>query len=245
MRLIDREDHQKLYMQLYEILKKKIENNEWPVGSQIPTEQELCEMFNVSRATVRTAILELVRQGYLKRQQGKGTFIYKNVVAEGLTMITSLKELMLEGGENFSMNILARTVMMPVDGLHLLLDIPEDKHIIYIKRMWSVEKKSVILQESYIPYHICPLLLEEDIENNSLLELFEKKYGIKITNVKNFMEIAYIKPDEARILGQSENSAAFLLKQKFYSGDTLIMYSRSIKGPNRFGFFIELQRKAA
>jgi DNA-binding GntR family transcriptional regulator len=50
MQLIDRENHQKLYIQLYEIIKKKIENNEWEVGSRIPTEQELCKMFNVSRA---------------------------------------------------------------------------------------------------------------------------------------------------------------------------------------------------
>jgi len=71
MELIDREDHQKLYLQLYEILKKKIESSEWPVGSQIPTEEDLCKIFNVSRATVRNAVMELVRQGYLKRQQAK------------------------------------------------------------------------------------------------------------------------------------------------------------------------------
>ncbi|MEW6067147.1 MAG: GntR family transcriptional regulator [Nitrospirota bacterium] len=245
MELINREDHQKLYMQLYEILKKKIESKEWTIGFQIPTEQELCEMFNVSRATVRTAIIELVRQGYLKRQQGKGTFICKNIITEGLTMITNLKEPMLEEGGSFSLNTLARTVMMPVDDLHLLLDIPNDKHIIYIKRIWSSGNKPVILQEVCIPYHICPFLLEEDIENNSLFELFERKYGIKITNVKNFMEIAYLTPDEARILGQSDNSAAFVLKQQFYSGETLIMYSRSIKGHNRFHFYIEFERKAA
>ncbi|NWF98245.1 MAG: GntR family transcriptional regulator, partial [Nitrospirae bacterium] len=44
MELIDREDHQKLYLQLYEILKKKIESGEWQVGTQIPTEEDLCNM---------------------------------------------------------------------------------------------------------------------------------------------------------------------------------------------------------
>ena len=71
MELIDRENHQKLYLQLQTIIKKKIESGEGPIGSQIPTEEDLCNMFNVSRATVRTAVLELVRQGYLKRQQGR------------------------------------------------------------------------------------------------------------------------------------------------------------------------------
>jgi len=244
MELINREDHQKLYLQLYDILKKKIENNEWPVGSQIPTEDELCKMFNVSRATVRTAILELVRQGYLKRQQGKGTFVFKSIISGGLTMLTNFRELLFEEGLASSTSVLARTVMMPVDDLDRKLDIPRDKHIIYIKRLYRIDNEPVLLRESYIPYHICPLLLEEDIEHLSLFDIFEKKYGIKITKVKNFIEITYLTSDEARLIGLPEGSATVLLTQYCYSGDTLVMYTRSIKRTDRFKFLMELERKA-
>ena len=243
MELIDREDHQKLYLQLYEILRKKIESGEWQVGAQIPTEDELCRMFGVSRATVRTAVLDLVRQGYLKRQQGKGTFIYKNIISEGLNMQTSLKELLLEEGLEIASRVLARTVMMPVDDLDQTLDITPDKHIIFIKRIWTVRHEPVLLQENYIPYHICPLLLEDDIENHSLFEIFDKKYGIKITRAKNFMDITRLSADEARVLGLEEGSPAILLIQHFYSGDTMIMYARSVKRPDRFQFSVELERK--
>jgi DNA-binding GntR family transcriptional regulator len=244
MELINREDHQKLYLQLYDILKKKIESGEWSINSQIPTEEDLCSMFSVSRATVRTAVLELVRHGYLKRQQGKGTFIFKNVVSEGLSMLTSFREYLFEEGLNFSTSLLARTVMMPVDDLDARLDIPPDKHIIYIKRLRLTGNEPVLLQESYIPYHICPLLLEDDIENISLLELFEKKYGIRITRVSNHIDIAYLSAEEGRILGLPENSAAILLTQYFHSGETLFMYTRSVKRPDRFQISIELERKA-
>jgi DNA-binding GntR family transcriptional regulator len=244
MELINREDHQKLYLQLYDILKKKIESGEWSLNSQIPTEEDLCSMFSVSRATVRTAVLELVRHGYLKRQQGKGTFIFKNSVSEGLSMLTSFRESLFEENLNFSTSILARTVMMPVDDLDVRLDIPPDKHIIYIKRLRLTGNEPVLLQESYIPYHICPLLLEDDIENNSLLDIFEKKYGIRITKVRNHIDIAYLSAEEGRILGLPENSAAILLTQSFYSGETLFMYTRSVKRPDRFQISIELERKA-
>jgi DNA-binding GntR family transcriptional regulator len=243
MELIDREDHQKLYLQLYEILKKKIESSEWILGSQIPTEEELCNKFNVSRATVRTAVLELVRQGYLKRQQGKGTFVFKNIISEGLTMLTNFRELLFEEGLPFSTTVLARTVMMPIDGLDIKLNVSKDKHIIYIKRLRLIDNEPVLLQESYIPYHICPLLLEEDIEYQSLFELFEKKFGIKITKVKTYIEIIHLKADDARLVGLPQSSAAILLTQYFYSGETLIMYSRSIKRTDRFKFFMELERK--
>jgi DNA-binding GntR family transcriptional regulator len=243
MELIDREDHQKLYLQLYEILKKKIESSEWPLGSQIPTEEDLCTMFNVSRATVRTAVLDLVRQGYLKRQQGKGTFVSKNSVSEGLTMLANFRELLFEEGLPYTTSVLARTVMMPIDDLDIKLNIPRDKHIIYMKRLRIIDSEPVLLQESYVPYHICPLLLEEDIEHQSVFDIFEKKYGIKITKVKTYLEITFMKAVEARLISIPESSAAILLNQYFYSGDTLIMYTRSIKRTDRFKFFLELERK--
>jgi DNA-binding GntR family transcriptional regulator len=245
MELIDRENHQKLYIQLYEIIKKKIENNEWTVGSQIPTEQELCNMFNVSRVTVRTAILELVRHGFLRRQQGKGTFICQRAEHEGLTMSMNFREFMLEEGFTFSTDVLARTVMMPLNSLDIRLDIQEDRHIIYIKKLVTVDDEPVLLQEAYIPYHICPLLLEEDVKNISLIELFEKKFGIKITRIKNHIGITQLKPDEGKLLRLSEGSAAILLTQQIYSGDTQIMYARSVKGSDKIKFLIDLERKAA
>lgn len=245
MELIDREDHQKLYLQLYEILKRKIESDEWPLGSQIPTEEDLCNSFNVSRATVRTAVLELVRQGYLKRQQGKGTFVFKNVVSEGLTMMTNFKELLFDEDVNFSTTVLARTVMMPIDDLDVRLDIPMDKHVIYIKRLRLIDNEPALIQESYIPYHICPLLLEENIDQKSLFDLFEKEYGIKFTKVKTYLDIAHVSTEEARLLRLSEDSAAILLTQYFYSGDTLVMYSRAVKRTDKHKFFMELERKLA
>ncbi len=240
---IDRQKSEKLYVQLYEILKQKIESGQWAEGSQIPVEEELCRTYEVSKATVRLAILELVRQGYLMRQQGKGTFVCKRVIPEGLSMSTSFKELMLEAGIDFSTKVLAQTVMMPTDDLDAKLDIREDQHIIYIKRLRTVDNEPILLQETFIPYDVCSPLLDEDVAKNSLFELFEKKHGIKITKVKDYIMITYLNSDESELLGLSEGSPALLLEQHFYSGDTHIMYMRSIKQPGRFRFFIEFDRK--
>jgi DNA-binding GntR family transcriptional regulator len=244
MELIDRQDHQKLYLQLYEILRKKIESGEWPVGSKIPTEDELCRKFNVSRATVRTAVLEFVRQGYLVRQQGKGTFVFKSILSEGLTLAANFRELPFEEGLSFNTNVLARTVMKPTADLRTKLDISRDKHVIYIKRLYLTDKEPVVLQEAYIPYHVCPSLLEDDMEHNFLFDLFEKKYGIKITKVKNFTETASLNANEARLIGSPEGSSAVLLTQFFYSGETPIMFARLINRTDKFKFLIELERKA-
>lgn len=242
-KLIDRDKPKKLYIQLLEILKGDIENGQWPVGSQIPVEEELCKTYEVSKATVRLAVLELVREGYLMRQQGRGTFVCKRVIPEGLAMSASFKELMLEAGIDFSTRVLAQTVIMPVDDLDIKLNISEDKHIIYIKRLRLVDDEPVLLQESYIPYHACPPVLGEDIANNSLIELFEKKHGINITRVKDYIEVAYAKADESALLGLPKDSPVLQVEQHFYSGENQIMYTRSIKRPDRFRFSIDFEKR--
>ncbi|NWF52920.1 MAG: GntR family transcriptional regulator [Nitrospirae bacterium] len=243
MELLNRQNYRKLYVQLYDKIRKKIEDKEWTIGFQIPTEQELCKVFNVSRATVRSAVLELVRQGYLTRQQGRGTFVSKKAISDKLTMFVTFGELMLGAETDLLIDVLAQTIMMPLDGLDDKLNISGDKHIIYIKRLWKVNNKPILIQETYIPFHICPPLLEEDVKKSSLFELLEKKYEIQITGVKNYFDVTCLNADEGRILDLSENSPALVLTQHFFSGETQIMYMRSVKRPGEFELSIECERK--
>ncbi len=239
---LDRQNYRKLYVQLYDIMKKKIEDKEWSCGFRIPNEQKLCNVFNVSRTTVRSAILELVRQGYLTRQQGRGTFVSKEVVSDKLTMFTTFGELMLEEGIDFSTDVLAQTIMMPVDDLAYKLNVSGDKHIIFIKRLRKVDYKPILLQETYIPFHICPPLLEEDVQKSSLFKLLERKYGIHVTGVRNYFDVTYLNENDGILLELPERSPSLVLTQHFFSGDNQIMYMRSIKRPDNFVFLIEFEK---
>ncbi len=239
---LNRQNFRKLYVQLYDIMKKKIEAKEWSFGFKIPNEQELCDDYNVSRTTVRSAILELVRQGYLTRQQGRGTFVSKKIESDKLTMFTTFGELMLDEEMNVSTDVLAQTIMMPVDDLTDNLNISEEKHIIFIKRLRKVDHRPILIQETYVPFQTCPPLLEEDVQNHSLFELLEKKYGIHITGVRNYFTITNLNEGDGELLDLPENSPALLLSQHFFSREDQIMYMRSIKRPDDFVFFIEFEK---
>lgn len=240
--IIDRDSHQKLYLQLYEIVKGKMETGEWAVDSQIPTEDDLCKLFDVSKATVRLAVSELSRQGYLKRLQGKGTFVCKRIIPEELSMVTSFRELMLEAGVQFTTKVLAQTVMMPTEDLALNLDVPEDKHLIYIKRLRLVNNEPVLLQETFTPRHLCPHLLEENLEANSLHEIIQEHCSIPITRVQDYISISSLMHADCELLGLSAGCVALMLEQLLFSRDTQVSYTRSLKHPERFKFFIELER---
>lgn len=240
---IDRESSEKLYQQLIAIIRAKLDSREWDVGSQIPTEEELCRAYEVSKATVRIAIAELVREGYLQRHQGKGTFVCKRVIPEGLTMTTSFKELMLDARVVFSTTVLAQTVITLTDELALKLRGSDDRQMIYIKRVRSLGEDPVLLQESFLPLESCTLLLEADLEKESLLELLEHQCQVDITRVRDFIEVVALTQDEGAVLNLPEGSPALLLEQFFYSGETQIMYTRSLKRPERFRLMIDLKRQ--
>jgi len=63
------------YLQLAQTLLNEIESGQYPVGSQLPTEFELCEQFGVSRATAREALKRLVQMGLVVRQPRVGTTV--------------------------------------------------------------------------------------------------------------------------------------------------------------------------
>ena len=66
------------YYQVYEFLLNKIKDNKIKEGYQLPNEVLLCDIFNVSRTTIREALRELELNGYIERGRGQGTFILNN-----------------------------------------------------------------------------------------------------------------------------------------------------------------------
>lgn len=238
---IDRTNPQKLYVQLYEILKDKIESGAWKVNDQIPTEKELCDTFNVSKATVRLALSELEKQGYVKKLQGRGTFVSKKEIPEGISMLTSFKEDLFEESVMLQTKILAQTVIMPINQIDKKLSISADKHVIYIKRLRSWNSEPVLIQDTYIPYHICPSLLTGNLLHLSLSNLIESFCKRRISKVEDYISIEFIKKADSEFLEVAEGTAGLLIEQFFYDGPQRIAYSRSLKRPDKLKFFIELK----
>ncbi|MEW6739266.1 MAG: GntR family transcriptional regulator, partial [Nitrospirota bacterium] len=89
---VDRFTQEKLYIQLMRIFLELINSGNWQLGQQIPTEEDLCKKYNVSKITIRQAINNLVSDGYLIKIQGKGTFVAGTLPVVGLAMKTKLTE---------------------------------------------------------------------------------------------------------------------------------------------------------
>ncbi len=88
MTTIDRNIPVPAYYQLKQLLKQQIQNGDLPPGSKIPTEEELCARYNLSRTPVRQALKELVVEGLLIRTPGRGTFVAQASSSDASASIT-------------------------------------------------------------------------------------------------------------------------------------------------------------
>ena len=76
--------HQNITEQIVNYFKQKIESGEWKVGEKIPSENQLTQMLGVSRASVRSAMNQLIGIGVLESVHGKGTYLLDDQIEDNL-----------------------------------------------------------------------------------------------------------------------------------------------------------------
>ncbi len=78
---------QPIYLQIYEQLKSQIVAGKYAEGDLLPSENELCAIYNSTRMTIRKALQELVQDGYIYRKHGKGSIVSSTRKSLGLLSI--------------------------------------------------------------------------------------------------------------------------------------------------------------
>jgi len=244
---VDRESLQKLYVQMYSIIKEKIEKREWPNGAQIPTEDELCKSYDVSKATVRMAVAELVRGGHLKKQQGKGTFVTFALQDPGVVMKTKLTEDMFGEGVNARKVLIEKGLKEPSEEMKSVLKVSDNDDestvLFYILCKRVVNNETAYLEESYVPLAMLPTIENEDLCRKPLYDLIQEKSVRKILKVVQTIEIAEARGDVASLLLVPEGSPALLLHRLLIGSDSRpIAYTRLLGTGKKYKILTEFER---
>src|ERR1022692_2350432 len=100
-----------LYHQLQSVLKAEIESRRWRADEQLPNETKIAELFGVSKITVRQALQKLAELGYIRREQGRGTFVCRRKFDEGPRELTSFTEEMRRHDLAATSRVLGQSVL--------------------------------------------------------------------------------------------------------------------------------------
>jgi GntR family transcriptional regulator len=212
------------------------------VGDAIPAERQLSVDLGVSRLTVRAALDELVREGYLVRRRGAGTFVSEPKIAQELTM-TSFTEDMRRRGLTPASRTLELTVVPAGARLGRVLHVSPSEPVVVAQRLRIADAETMAIETLHVRESLVPGLSGDDLERQSFYELLLERYGIAIVGGVQTIEPTVTAEEESLHLGVPLHSPAFLFERVTRSqDDEIVEYVRSIYRGDRYRLVTELDR---
>lgn len=193
-----------LYSQLKNLIIDKIENGEYAEDTKIPSEQELCEKYDISRPTVRQAISELTNNGYLYKEKGKGTFVKKKKTKVDIKSYSGFTDSILDSQDPGQHNIASLRTITGSE-IKSLEDIfgsgytqqSEFVEVIYLTRY---KNDTLSFNTSYIPLALFPEIIEDIKNKKPSYEIMKGKYPLIPVKTRSSIEIVYTDQSEAQYL---------------------------------------------
>ncbi len=232
-----------LYLQVKTWLLERIESGEWSEGTLIPSESELISTHNVSRTTIRQALLDLVASGHLVRKQGRGTYVAKR---EQLFTSSPLygfrEELELYGRSAYACELTIQVEEATPD-VALHLRVAAGSKVVKISRTICENGEPIMADISYLPQAIQSIIDEPSLRKASIYSLLES-HGITIAAGEQ--AISAVNADEATAKTiHCEPGDAILYVERLTrdKAGQPIEYSIAKYRPNFYDYRVRLTRK--
>ena len=235
--ILKSESYSPLYRQLMQKLRSDIQAGVYPVHSRIPSEQELCETYQVSRVTVRKALAELTREGLLQRHQGKGTFVGVPRLCKDLKDVNSFHDAcrMMNCTPGTRVIHAQLTHATQEDRRDLLLEETEEQ-VVEVVRLRLADGSPVMLETNRFPSSYA-YLLEADL-TGSLYALLQE-HEVEAAQAMHEVSLCYANAQQARPLGVEPGDALLCLREIIYDQHSRPLHTslQLIRG-DRFTFRI-------
>lgn len=168
-----------IYKVIENYVKELINSDKLKKGDLIPSENQLSEEFNVSRMTVRSALNNLVKDGYISRQRGVGSIVIGSRIYDNISAISGFTKEMNRKGYEVSNILLELNIVQADELLSNKLNIEVGDNIWEVKRVRLADNRKVSYMITYMPVKLFPNL-NEDYCKKSLYTFVEEICGLKI-----------------------------------------------------------------
>ena len=229
-----------LYCQLAAKIEGKINEGVYKEGDKISSERELCELYNVSRMTVRLAIDELVRQGKVEKIQGKGTYVLNQSIVQNLNNVYSFSREMEKQGKISSTQIIKREVVVADHKIASKLQIEEGTKVVFLERLRCAENIAIMVEKSWFPYSQFAFLLDIEYSEKRLYKTLEEDYNLRIDKAIETFKATELNLEECRLLHCPKNQYGLLVKRTSYCAEKIVCYSTIVSKGDIFEFTVQL-----
>lgn len=222
--MIDKKSNIPYYVQVKEDLLDKINKDTYKTGEKIPTENELSNLYEVSRVTIREAIRELVKENRIEVLKGKGMFVKPYILTPlvGVDRVASFSNILSNKGLKLDVKILELKKTFANYEISKILGIPNKSPVIFYERVRYIENNPAVLTKAYMRYEICSEIINLDLRKNELFYSIENILGIKIKHIKRVLEPSFSNNDQSKILNIKEKSPIIYMQTFIYTEKKLL-----------------------
>jgi GntR family transcriptional regulator len=232
-----------LYQWLIAILRQDISQGVYKPGDVLPTEHELMRRYDLSSTTVRRAVHDLVREGWIYRKAGKGTFVKCNKVEERLLRLTSFAEEMQSHNITPQFRLVGAQAVIPPSFIALALGLAARQQVYLIERVQLAEGEPLALAQGYWQCEIGQALAQHDLNVIPLYEALETQLHIMLVEADESLSAAAADTDVARKLGVPRRAPLLVRRRLTYTTEMRpIEYTITYYRADRYEYKVRLAR---
>ena len=226
------------YRRLYEILRKHILDNVYKENDLLPSENELCQLYGMTRPTVRQALSSLANDGYIIKHQGKGSIVHHLPKEIGILSVSGTTSAV--GVRKLKTKIIVRPVLIkwPGDFMFPLTKLEEESGCIYMERVRFLEDVPIFYDISYIANINLPRITSRQFENKSLFRTLRESYRIEIKGGEQRIKAIPATSRISRLLKLNIGQAVLHLERRMQTNNPdLFLYSSIFCNTEKYSIF--------
>lgn len=207
-----------LYYQLQQHLEERIRGGQLHPGNPLPTEEQLCGQYGVSRITVRRALDSLLHRGLISRRRGVGTFVADHAEPVKLVSLVGSLEDMLSYTAELTYKILSRRTVEPPPLVAKALELPPEARAVCLESIGYLKGEPFAYTEFFFPEPIGALVEESDVMDNvPILRIVERKLGQRAKRAEQTVEPALADRAAARHLSIKLRAPILKVLRTYYT----------------------------
>ncbi len=216
-----------LYQQIYDEIKDAIEKGTYKPKERIPSELELAEQYEVSRITVRRAVEELCSDGYLVKQQGRGTFVSTPHINRRFhaTTLQSFTELCADNDMAAGAHVISRQIVPARQSEIEFFELDKNELLLHIKRLRTADGDPIFEENIFLPFEPYRELLTADLENKSMFAEVKRVGNVQVDHSRfRMLEAVRATPEQAAELAIAPHDPLLNLRAGFVTADDEPVY---------------------
>lgn len=223
---MQKEETTPLYKKVIEDLKKLIEEGKVKQGDLLPSENELCKLYNTTRPTVRHALARLTNMGYITRHHGKGSIVAAPRRGLGILSVSGVTAGV--GDLNLRTVILEKPIKRnwPPELLKELRYAEQIAGCIYFTRVRIINNAPILYEETFLTDINLLRFTSRNLDNRSFLKILSEHYQVEVTGGEQKIWAVAADKGIARTLKISHGHPIVHMKRKLKTNvENLNIYS--------------------